>query len=126
MSNESHYQQLLLLAAPARFPDVRFFRRNTGKFTVKGFGDAPDRTMRFAIPGQCDLYCIMRSGRIFEVELKNVGKKLEPDQIRWKAWCDEWRVPHAVLTVHKNETEQQTIDRWCNELTLLFSQGGSR
>lgn len=116
MSLESTLQAHLLLALPGRFPNVRFFRRNTAKITVAGKGGLPDRTMRFAVPGQCDLYGISRDGKHIEVELKNIGKKLEPDQVRWKTWCDEWKIPHIVLTAQKNETDAQTVERWCGEL----------
>ena len=115
MSLESRLQTKLLLEAPNRFPDLRLFRRNVGSAVMKG-----GYTVQFAIPGQCDLYGYVRGGRAIEVELKNVGEKLKPDQRIWAAWCAEWGIPHIVLTAMKGETDEQTIDRWCEELRLFL------
>jgi hypothetical protein len=115
MSLESELQSKLLLVAPERFPDLRLFRRNVAKARIRG------HVVRFAIPGQCDLYGITRGGLHIEVELKNVGEKLKPDQVRWKSWCDEWKIPHTVLTAMKGETEEETINRWCLELGELVA-----
>ncbi len=115
MSLESHLQTKLLLEAPKRFKDLRLFRRNVGSAVMKG-----GYTVQFAIPGQCDLYGYVRGGRTIEVELKNVGEGLKPDQKIWRAWCVEWGIPHIVLTAMKNETDQQTIDRWCAELLAFI------
>lgn len=115
MSLESQLQSQLLLVAPYRFPDLRLFRRNVGAARMHG------HTVRFAIPGQADLYGITVGGAHVEVELKGVGEKLKPDQVAWKKWCNEWKVPHIVLTAAKGETETQTVDRWCVELERLLS-----
>lgn len=115
MSLESQLQAALLLALPARLPDVRFFRRNVGAAKMHGV------TVRFAIPGQCDLYGVTRGGRHLEVELKAAGKRLEPDQKTWAAWCTEWRVPHIVLTGRAGETVEETVERWIRELGPLLA-----
>lgn len=115
MNLESQLQTRLLLVAPERFHDLRLFRRNVGKARLQG-----GHVVRFALPGQCDLYGITLWGRHLEIELKSVGKKLSPDQVKWKAWCDEWKVPHIVLTAAKGETEEETMERWCGELALLL------
>ena len=116
MSLESRLQTKLLLAAPARFPALRLFRRNVGSAVMKG-----GYTVQFAIPGQADLYGIVRgTSKHLEIELKNVGEKLKPDQRTWAAWCAEWGIPHIVLTAMKDETDDQTIERWCGELYLLL------
>lgn len=93
---------------------MRFFRRNVGAAKMHGV------TVRFAIKGQCDLYGITRGGRHLEVELKAAGKRLEPDQVTWAAWCTEWGVPHIVLTGGKGETMEETVERWCGELGGLL------
>ena len=115
MSRESQLQTKLLLRAPALFPDLRLFRRNVGSAVMKG-----GYTVGFAIPGQCDLYGYIRGGRTIEVELKNVGERLKPNQRNWAAWCAEWGVPHIVLTAMKDEDDDQVINRWCGELYLLL------
>lgn len=115
MSLESTLQTALLLALPARLPDVRFFRRNVG---AAKFGGA---TVRFAIKGQCDLYAVTRGGRRhLECELKAYGERLKPDQRAWQAWCKEWEIPHIVLTGGKDETVEETVDRWIGELAAIL------
>lgn len=117
MSLESQLQVALLLAAPERFRDLRLFRRNIGAARMRG-----DFVVRFAIPGQCDLYGILRGGRgHLEIELKGVGKPLSPVQKEWAAWCAEWKVPHVVLRAENGETEEQTVERWCVELGALIA-----
>lgn len=115
MTLESTLQTALLLALPSRLPDVRFFRRNVG---AANFGGA---TVRFAIKGQCDLYGIVRGGKILECELKKFGETLKPDQKAWAAWCKEWEIPHIVLIGGKTETVDETVERWIGELKTLLS-----
>lgn len=119
MSHETNLQKLLLLAAPARFPYLRLFRRNVGTARMPS-----GAVVEFAVSGQADLYGILRGGKLVEIELKNVGKKLKPDQVAWQKFCGEWGVPHLILTAEKNETDQQTIDRWCDEIAVLVSKMG--
>jgi hypothetical protein len=77
--------------------------------------------VQFALTGQSDLYGILRGGQLIEVELKNVGKTLKPDQKRWREFCKEWGIPHIVLTARKDETAEQTVERWCGELAALVA-----
>ncbi len=88
MNHESRLQAKLLLEAPKRFADMRLFRRNVGAATM-----ASGITVHFGIKGQCDLYGVIRGGKIIEVELKGVGKNLKPDQRNWASWCAEWGDP---------------------------------
>jgi hypothetical protein len=78
-----------------------------------------DYVVRFAIPGQCDLYGIVQGGRHIEVELKSLKKPLLPEQKQWQSWCKEWGVPHTVLRSVAGETVPQTVERWCLELKRL-------
>lgn len=110
MSLESTLQARLLLAAPARLPALRLFRRNVVAVRIE------NRTVRAGIKGQCDLYGLMRGGGHIEVELKGVGKPLRPEQEDWQTWCLEWEVPHVVLRALKGETVEQTVERWLSEL----------
>jgi hypothetical protein len=115
---ESQLQVKLLLVAPERFPDLRLFRRNVGSARMQG-----GHVVQFAIPGQCDLYGVTRGGKChLEVELKAAGKRLEPDQKNWASWCASWGIPHIVLTGGKDETVEETVDRWCDELRELLSR----
>jgi hypothetical protein len=113
MSLESHLQTALLLAAPERLPNLRLFRRNIVVAHHEG------RTIAAGIKGQFDIYGIKRNGLHIEIELKSLGKKLNPDQKIWQVWCVEWNIPHVVLTGKKDETVNETVDRWCLELAEL-------
>ena len=120
MNLESVLQAHLLLLAPDRLPNLRLFRRNVGQMKIQR-KDGQWYMMRFALPGQCDLYGMTRGGQHYEVELKGPGKKLEPDQVKWRDWCLEWKVPHIVLTAMKGETETETVERWISELENFIS-----
>lgn len=111
MSLESQFQSALLLAAPARLPSLRLFRRNIGEARLRG-----GYTVQFAIPGQCDLYGIVRGGGHIEIELKGLKTRVEPEQRAWADWCAEWRVPYLLLRPEKSETVTQTVYRWCHEI----------
>lgn len=113
---ESQLQQALLLAAPIGLPSWRLFRRNIGSATMRGGFE-----VKFGIKGQCDLYGLIRGGQHVEIELKAAGKRIKPgsDQDQWRAWCVSWGVPHVVLTGLKNETVDDTVFRWINELRAL-------
>ena len=116
MSLESQLQARLLLAAPARLPSLRLFRRNIGEAKLRG-----GHTVSFGIKGQADLYGIVRGGRIIEVELKAAGRQLSLEQKQWQTWCLEWEIPHVVLRALKNESEVETVERWLTELAQLLT-----
>jgi|GEM_PF-2930006 len=113
---ESQLQQALLLTAPTGLPSWRLFRRNIGSATMRGGFE-----VKFGIKGQCDLYGLIRGGQHVEIELKAAGKRIKPgsDQDTWRAWCLSWNVPHVVLTGLKNETVDETVSRWIEELRAL-------
>ena len=111
MSLESELQTALLLAAPGRLPSLRLFRRNIGEARLRG-----GYTVQFAIPGQCDLYGVVRGGGHLEIEIKGLKTRVEPEQKTWAAWCAEWCVPYLLLRPEKGETVEQTVDRWCREI----------
>lgn len=117
MSLESELQSALLLAAPARLPMLRLFRRNIGEARLRG-----GYTVQFAIPGQCDLYAIVRDGGHVEIELKGLKTRIEPEQRAWADWCAEWRVPYLLLRPAASETKQETIERWCREIAAVLPQ----
>ena len=117
MSLESEFQTALLLAAPARLPTLRLFRRNIGEARLRG-----GHTVQFAIPGQCDLYGCVRGGGHVEIEIKGLKTRIEPEQKAWAAWCVEWRIPYLLLRPQKEETTPQTVDRWCREIAAVLPQ----
>lgn len=57
---------------------VRLWRRNVGALT-----DARGNHVRFAAPGQSDLWGVDRSGRHWEVEVKRKGNKPTEKQLAW-------------------------------------------
>lgn len=115
MSHESTLQAALLLAAPAHLPALRLFRRNVIATRVRD-REGRERTVRAGIAGQADLYALVRGGVHLEIELKNVGETLNPNQRIWRDWCVEWGIPHIVLTAKKGETTKETVERWLSEI----------
>jgi len=115
VTTESSLQVALLLAVPKSLPGIRFFRRNVGGARIHG------KVTKFGIKGQCDLYGLTRNGIHVEVELKSANGRLSPEQKTWLSWCNEWGVPHIVLTAAKGETDEETVERWCSELGVLLA-----
>jgi hypothetical protein len=79
-----------------------------------------ERTVRAGIKGQCDLYGYIRGGLTVEIEIKSHNGRMSPEQMAWQTWCLEWRIPHVVLRAKKEETEEETVERWCLELEELL------
>jgi len=113
--SEAVLQSAFLLAAPAELPDLRLFRRNIGAARVG------ERTIKFAVTGQSDLYGMWRGGQHIEIELKAATGRLSVEQVLWQQWCQTWGVPHVVLKARKDESEAETVRRWCEEIRLLRS-----
>ena len=117
--SETPLQRRLLLRSPSEFPTLRLFRRNVGVATYHTH-DGPDRHVAFGIKGQCDLYAIVDGGLHIELECKAPDGRLKPAQRDWRDWCLAHRVPWICLTEGKDETEEQTIDRWIAEIRALI------
>lgn len=113
---EGELQVAFLLEAPKVFPELRLFRRNVMKIRVADPRTGRVRSMRFAVPGQCDLYGICTGGLHVEIELKSATGSLEPDQRSWRDFCSEWCIPYALLKAKKGESIPETIARWMVEL----------
>jgi hypothetical protein len=60
---------------------IRLFRRNVGALRDG------ERFIRFAAPGQADLWGIDRHARHWELEVKAPGKKPTPAQLAWLKEC---------------------------------------
>jgi len=108
-------QGLFLIALPFHIPHLRLFRRNIGAARLKG-----GHVVTFGLKGQCDTYGILDGGRHVEVELKALDGRLKPEQKRWRTWCEEHRVPYLLCVEKKNETHEQTVQRWIEELRALL------
>ncbi len=101
----------LMARAPAALPDLRLFRRSVVNVEAKrGF------RVKAGIPGQCDIYAIQKGGRIVEVETKARRGVLSPAQKSWQSFCLSWGIPHLVLRELPQETAEQTVSRWVEEL----------
>jgi hypothetical protein len=114
---EGDYQRALLARVAKVFPDVRFFRRNTGLIKLD------DRVFRAGIAGQADLYVIGLGGWHGEVEVKRFGS-LTPEQMHWRDWCRAWCVPWIVVKADVDEPAAATIDRWVVELGAWMKEAG--
>lgn len=57
---------------------VTLWRRNVGAMT-----DSRGNHVRFAAPGQSDLWGVDRTGRHWELECKRPGNKPTPKQLEW-------------------------------------------
>ena len=105
---------LFIREAPKALPACRVFRRNIINRSVVIEG----RRVHLVngIPGQGDAYALLRGGRHVEIETKAAKGRMGEAQIRWRAFCASWGVPHLTLKAHKGETADATVDRWIEEL----------
>jgi len=110
---ESEYMRKLLVRASVEIPDLRLFRRNVGALKV-----SERRMFRAGIPGQCDLYGYVRgTGRVIEVEIKNVRGRLTRDQVHWRDWCCAWGVPWVLCEVSLlDPSPDATVTRWIRQI----------
>lgn len=113
---EGSYVKALLARATPQWPSLRFFRRHVTAVEMPSGAFVP-----IGLKGQCDIYVLEKGGRHFEIEVKNVRGKLDPEQILWREWCVRWRIPWILLQVEKGEQPAQTIERWVGELSAFFA-----
>jgi hypothetical protein len=110
---ESEYMRKLLVRASSEIPNLRLFRRNVGALKV-----SERRMFRSGIPGQCDLYGYERgTGRVVEIEIKNVRGRLTQAQERWRDWCREWGIPWVLCDVSLlDPSPDATVTRWIEQI----------
>ena len=109
-------QGMFLLKLPFEIPTLRLFRRNIGAARMRG-----GHVVTFAVKGQCDTYGIGDGGVHVEAELKALHGRLSPEQRTWRDWCLAHRVPYLLCVEKKEETKEQTVDRWIAELKALVT-----
>lgn len=102
MKTEIELRRIYVAAATQEFPDVRFFIRNVGKFSVG------ESHVRAGIKGQADVYFYMRGGRGGEIELKNLHTPQTKEQRAWQAFCEAWGIPYLLLRAQSDDP----IDDW--------------
>ena len=124
-AHESDLMRAYQEAIPYHLPNVRIFRRNIMAAHLSG-----GHFVRAGIPGQCDLYAYVK-GRDsigpwpdapaipIEIECKGARAKWTDAQKKWRAFCEEWRIPYLALEARKDETPGETIVRWVEETRAL-------
>jgi hypothetical protein len=101
----------LIHRTPFVLPDVRVFRRNIiNTISVYGF-----RT-RNGMKGQADAYAFARGGGYIEIETKAARGAMRKEQEAWRAFCLSFGIPHLVLRALPNETQENTVSRWIDDL----------
>jgi hypothetical protein len=84
---------------------IRLFRRNVGAMKTDAGG-----FVRFAAPGQSDLWGIDRAGRHWEIECKRSGNKPTPAQLAWlKEMTDRGAVAYWADSVNIAERVAEAV-----------------
>ena len=117
--NETELLMKFIAETPRALPHVRVFRRNIINADVERNGR--HFRARAGIRGQADAYAIATGGKHIEIETKAAKGKMADEQLAWRAWCAEFRVPHLVLRAKANEYPDATVERWIGELRHVCS-----
>lgn len=112
MASETDLLWLFIQAVPQHLPHVRVFRRNV----IRGAMLPNGGRISNGIPGQADAYAIAKGGKHVEIETKSFRGVEAENQKRWRTWCESFGVPHLQPRPLKNETPEETVDRWILEL----------
>ena len=122
-----------------RHPLVRLFRRNILDKTVQDIHTGRVHQVKAALKGQADVYGFRKtcqrvysaSGVVigatnglgpavpFEIEFKGERTPVSEEQKRWRAFCEDWGIPHLVLRARVGEEQEVTLLRWIDELNKL-------
>lgn len=111
-ATETELRRFYVAACTEKFLDVRLFIRNVMTMEIE------DRHVRAGIKGQADCW-----GHLFrdpypmplEIELKNVNTPDTPGQKKWRAYCEERRVPYLYMRAKKGDTPAQVIADWVRQ-----------
>ena len=114
IASENDLRNAFVARVPFVFPHVRPFVRTILNVEAKGGWRA-----RAGVPGQADVYAIVKGGGHIEIEMKASRGRWYVAQTAWRAFCTEWGIPYLVLRVAPNELPAATIDRWLEELRPL-------
>ncbi len=113
--NETDLLHTLILRAPLAIPSLwRVERRNIINVTT----DRGAR-VRNGVKGQADAFALTRGGRHIEIETKAARGVLAEAQERWRDACHAHHVPHLVLRARRNESPDDTVNRWIDELRAV-------
>jgi hypothetical protein len=108
---------MFILRVPFVFPHVHVFRRQIVNVETKEGWRA-----RAGIKGQADYYAIIDGGGHVEIETKAWKHKFYPEQIAWRKFCEDNRIPYMAPTARKGEEPEATVDRWIAELGELVKR----
>jgi len=109
-----HTFQKYVLDAMKGHPNIMLFRRNTGAMKTSADSQGRSRFVRFAEPGQSDLWGVVKQCRCplcgkmqygvhIEIELKCNTGKMTLLQKNWLLKCNEWNCVAFVLFPNGNE-----------------------
>ncbi len=108
--NETDLLHIFIALVPHVIPGARVERRNIiNTRSEQGY------RVRNGIKGQCDAFCVFR-GRHIEIETKAARGVMREAQERWRSWCIASGTPHMVMRANKNESPDDTVNRWAAEL----------
>lgn len=112
--NETDLLMKFIAEVPSHMPNVRVFRRTIINAEVAR--DGRSFRLKAGIKGQADAYAYIDGGRVVEIETKAAKGRMLEEQIAWRAFCAERRIPHLVLRALRGEHPAATVDRWIAEL----------
>jgi hypothetical protein len=105
---------MFALRVPFVLPHVHVFRRQILNVEAKAGWRA-----KAGIKGQADYYAIVDGGGHIEIETKAARHRFYPEQIRWREFCLQNRIPYMAPTARKGEEPSVTVERWVGELGKL-------
>lgn len=109
--SELDLDKAFLQAIPYAMPNVMAFQRPIVNTEAKG-----GWWIRAGVPGQADIYVVVKGGRHIEVETKMASRKLRPAQEAWRIRCEHMGITYLVLRARTGETANMTVARWVDEL----------
>jgi hypothetical protein len=112
--SETELLMKFIAEVPEHMPNVRVFRRTIINAEVARGGR--NFRIKAGIKGQADAYAYVDGGRVVEIETKAAKGRLLEEQIAWRSFCAERRIPHIVLRARRGEHPAETVDRWIIEL----------
>jgi hypothetical protein len=127
-----------------RNPRVRLFRRNIINKNMQDLHTGKVHKVNAGIKGQADCYAFVRASKPvvgtaglivgwtltqgtainIEIEFKGARTPTSDEQKQWRAFCQEWGIPHIVLRAAHDEEPLQTMARWTRELNAIVATFG--
>ncbi len=117
---ETALVKLFIARVPIVLPNVRAFERTIIDRVVDIHGKKV--RLRSGIPGQSDVWALVKGGRHIEIEAKAIHGRMGDDQKRWKAFCDAGWCEHMIVYERETEFPHETVERWCQELRAVVER----